>query len=815
MIAKKQKKNFQYTKSRAQDVADLCHYINNARSHISDRLTSSAEPEKVICSGSFNFNFSNPDAQISEMSALAAKARSGNPIDHWIVAWPYDEQPTETQLHEAANIFIKEIGLEKHQCIYGAHGNTDSIHIHFAINRVSLETEKVVKINKGFDRLAAQKAITVIAYKQGWRQVEGIKYEMTPAGPQLKQHSPRGLSDAARAAEIATATESLERRARALAPEIAAATSWQDLHQRLAAHGCTYEKRKGGAVIKFGKSGFIKASKASREASLAALEKRFGAPFQRPIKLAPKPYDPAPPKLRRDLDPISLILALIFHLLGLHKAARALLHTQQELERAELRAAKFSSAQARWAAQSVLREEHTAARRTLKAAQDAELAAIKNMTPEQAKTFCEKNNLFPNKPTPTPEAALAGQGGETSQKKETQMDERERKVEELFEVVHAALGADRYRITAKDENTPAGEQPKHFTYGKWFSGPDERTETGAFRGWLAWEVIEHMPEVVKMTERGRFGTYITPLSKDTHYVLIDDINTPEKLEKSQKYGAALVIESSPGNRQAVLKIRAEADPQLAKKAANACAARINAECGDPAVRNGEQAWRMPGLVNNKPKHRGPDGSAPEVVLLESKGGFCPAAQHIYNEEIARLREVQQLQQPAQQQQEREVPVVRGAIPQRDMAPVGISWANLYGIHGVHISEKVQGITGRQLDYAVACRLRGMGYSDGEAIRILAHGREWNKEVRHGDTAPQSWEQELLRAQAVVRAAYYTHSGDRDTSRLGDNAIKAAKRWERDCAKDLKEEAAQAPAAQEKKPEPEQTAKPRRRRGRSR
>lgn len=396
------------------------------------------------------------------------------------------------------------------------------------------------------------------------------------------------------------------------------------------------------------------------------------------------------------------------------------------------------------------------------------------------------------------------------------MDERERKVEELFEVVHAALGAERYRLTAKDENTPEGEQPKHFTYGKWFSGPDELTETGAFIGWLAWEVIEHMPEVVKMTERGRYGTYITPLAKDTHYVLIDDINTPEKLEKSKKYEAALVIESSPGNRQAVLKIRAEADPQLAKKAANATAARINAECGDPAVRNGEQAWRLPSFNNNKPKHQRSDGSAPEVMLLEANGGFCTQAQAIYNEEVAKLKEAQ-TQAHAQPTQEREVPVVRGAIPDNETAPVGIPWADIYGVHGSDITQKISGLTGRNLDYAVACRLRAIGYSDGEVVRVLAHGREWNKNVRHGDTAPQAWNQEILRAQSVVQAAYYTPAGDRDAGRLGENAIKAAKRWEREYAKGLKDEAAAQAQAQEAQAQEEQTptTKPRRRRGRSR
>ncbi|MEG6503023.1 DNA-primase RepB domain-containing protein, partial [Desulfovibrio sp. 1214_IL3152] len=178
-----------------------------------------------------------------------------------------------------------------------------------------------------------------------------------------------------------------------------------------------------------------------------------------------------------------------------------------------------------------------------------------------------------------------------------------------FNIVHAALAADRYRLIAKDEAVAPGETPRHFTHGKKNAGPEELTETGAFRGWTQDEVRAHMHEVVEAAIQDSYGTYITPLAADTHYILIDDINTPEKLEKSTVYAAALEVESSPGNRQKVLKIKADPDPALARRAANACAARINQECGDPAVRNGEQAWRLPGFLNNKPKHRAADGSA--------------------------------------------------------------------------------------------------------------------------------------------------------------------------------------------------------------
>ena len=59
--------------------------------------------------------FQNEDAQISEMAGLAAKAKSGDPVSHFVLSWPSNERPTEKQFHEAARIFVHEIGLDGHQ----------------------------------------------------------------------------------------------------------------------------------------------------------------------------------------------------------------------------------------------------------------------------------------------------------------------------------------------------------------------------------------------------------------------------------------------------------------------------------------------------------------------------------------------------------------------------------------------------------------------------------------------------------------------------------------------------------------------------
>lgn len=83
--------------------------------------------------------------------------------------------------------------------------------------------------------------------------------------------------------------------------------------------------------------------------------KKFGAPFER-AKIAPKPYEPTPPQPRKNIDIAELILAVIFKIFGFHSAAKQILYGKQALERSELQQQKFHTAQAKWAAQNVLKE---------------------------------------------------------------------------------------------------------------------------------------------------------------------------------------------------------------------------------------------------------------------------------------------------------------------------------------------------------------------------------------------------------------------------------------------------------------------------
>ena len=75
------------------------------------------------------------------------------------------------------------------------------------------------------------------------------------------------------------------------APLIAAARTWRELHDSLAAGGCAYERKGSGAVIRAGDS-IMKASQVSRHATLAALERRLGS--YEPARGTPSARDARP-----------------------------------------------------------------------------------------------------------------------------------------------------------------------------------------------------------------------------------------------------------------------------------------------------------------------------------------------------------------------------------------------------------------------------------------------------------------------------------------------------------------------------------------
>jgi len=296
-------------KSKATNINDLTEYVavpDNAarlaqsRHHANDE---GEQPEKLLYLTTRGFNTTTFKGQQAEMVALAMECKKSKyPIQHWVASWHEGEQPTPGQVEELLDVFLDQLGLEKHQVVAALHQDTDNIHLHIAVNKVNPETYKVVKPARGWDIEAAHRAVAITEYRQGWRREPNGRYTVFEDGTVARV----GKLDNApvvpiRAADMENRTgqKSSARIAIEEAGElIRAVSSWADLHQCLAERGMRYVKAGGGAQIYVGGQP-IKASTAGNWCSLSKLTKRLGAfePVASAVVAVERKPEPARPDL--------------------------------------------------------------------------------------------------------------------------------------------------------------------------------------------------------------------------------------------------------------------------------------------------------------------------------------------------------------------------------------------------------------------------------------------------------------------------------------------------------------------------------------
>jgi hypothetical protein len=287
-------------KSKAANVRALADYIAGPGA--------GGDGEKVEHRGALNLLNIDHDGQVQEMIDLAETAkRSPQPVQHWILSWRENEQPTNAQADEAVRLFLGEMGLADHQAIYALHRNTNIWHLHVAVNRVNPETEKLVTVNKGFDHEIAHRAIARIEQRQRWEPAPHPLYDVRPDG-EIERVRPRGQGERqpsarARDFEERAGERSAERIAiEDAAPLVRRARDWRELHAALAAKGMRFEKKGSGALVRVGDQP-VKASAAGRDCSMSALQKRLGEYIPGPTGAQspanPRPLEPASPLVKR------------------------------------------------------------------------------------------------------------------------------------------------------------------------------------------------------------------------------------------------------------------------------------------------------------------------------------------------------------------------------------------------------------------------------------------------------------------------------------------------------------------------------------
>jgi hypothetical protein len=287
MVVAVKQANPKISSSKGERVYNLAKYITQPERE--------NKTEKCIHSGSRGFFSEHLISQIQEMTALALESvRSKDPIRHDVISFREGEIPTAAQVEEIADLYLKELGLVDHQCIYGLHADTDDFHIHLETNVVHPDTHKVVVINKGFDHEALQKVCARLEHAQGWTPENKSRYHVLENGQMSERPVARERtsepSTSAKSMESRTGTKSAERIViEDATPILVKAKTWRELHDRLGAVAIRYERTGGGATIFVGDVGVKASVIKNRAIRFGELQKNLG-PFEPFSQKVPNVY---------------------------------------------------------------------------------------------------------------------------------------------------------------------------------------------------------------------------------------------------------------------------------------------------------------------------------------------------------------------------------------------------------------------------------------------------------------------------------------------------------------------------------------------
>lgn len=323
-----------------------------------------------------------------------------------------------------------------------------------------------------------------------------------------------------------------------------------------------------------------------------------------------------------------------------------------------------------------------------------------------------------------------------------------------FERYAEAVGAQRYRVTSIKMHDDGSKQT--FILDK---------RDGVTRGFTPQEIEQRIPEMLRLQRRGE-NLYYTPLSDDKHHILIDDMNR-EKLERLIKdgYQPAVVLESSPGNYQAIITVPKLGTPHD-RDVGNRLSDRLNREYGDPKLSGAIHPHRAPGFENRKPKHQREDGSYPEVRLLKAERRECAKTLALSREIDAEYQ--RQAEQRQQQQESKEI-----SRAPAELAAASSSAIDAYQRHYRDVMRMLN--SGGVIDYSrvdsmIAVRMRVTGH---DQAAIEGAIRECAPKIRPQDQQKRNWDDYNDYARRTARYAF-SPAGDSQVEKLSKYKLQ----WQR-------------------------------------
>lgn len=299
-------------------------------------------------------------------------------------------------------------------------------------------------------------------------------------------------------------------------------------------------------------------------------------------------------------------------------------------------------------------------------------------------------------------------------KSEMERSERMNKIEQGFAAYNEATQADRYRITAF--YTGSDGKPRAYVFDK------DKLSSAPSPGYTYEELRKEVWKIEKEDRRGK-NIYVTPISKTTHHILIDDL-TKDSLKRmiDAGYRPSVIVESSRGNFQALINVP-KLHERYDKEISNLLMKKLNKEFGDKNIQGAVHPHRVAGTHNHKPSRRLQDGTQPEVKLVYAakEKTICRKAQ-TDAEEI--LRELQKMER------ERQARLMRMGTIKRESGK-NITAYEAYMAHARDIMNYRSGAKSNLsvVDSMVAVRMYVTGWSVSDIERAIAAGaRELRSEA---------------------------------------------------------------------------------------
>lgn len=224
-----------------------------------------------------NCNSVDIDSAILEVLATQQinQRASGDKTYHLLISFAPDEKVTDKQLKEIEQRFIDVLGFTDHQRVSVVHHDTDSLHVHLAINKINPKKHTM------HEPFLAYKAMSALCTK-----IED-EYGLVKVNHHARKTKSENLADdMERHTGVETLLNWIKRNC---VDELREAKDWQEFKNTLDANGLSIRVKANGFVIETYERLSVKASSVDREFSKQNLEKKFGAFVDEERKHRPKP----------------------------------------------------------------------------------------------------------------------------------------------------------------------------------------------------------------------------------------------------------------------------------------------------------------------------------------------------------------------------------------------------------------------------------------------------------------------------------------------------------------------------------------------